>query len=338
MSLWFRQKEMQMEMNTAHAMLEFAADPADRLPQTARLKLVAFREAKALAAAGMREVADRIDWQRTRQQEAEQRITSLKRDYGLDPDGHHQSVAEATARRDKAKAEFARLQQIHDERAAAWQVITRLVTNLESWIKGVRSDEKITEYEGPPPLVGRLPPTKAIERYRSELERLRNELEQVECAPIPSAEAKRIARDHVAELARLGKPDVTTLVCADVFGERGIKFQTVGVDVRTIHRAGVGQGEVVNPLALAAWLHSEAMIAKLDAEIDAEANDGRALSDADRERRKTQLRAEILAVERAEELTIVSAEGEGSAIPRRPDADPRAVLNMTEKLPPPQRD
>jgi hypothetical protein len=329
---------MQMEMNTALAMLQQSADVADRLPKAARLKHIAFREEKALAAAGMRDVADRIDAERMGQQTAEQRLLSLRRDYNVDPDGPHQSAVEARAKRDKAKAEVSRLQAIHDNRVAAWQTIGRLVTEIEKWLRAIRSDVEIAAYAGPQPLVGRLPPTKAIERYRSELERLHNELEQVECAPIPSAEAKRIARDHVAELARLGKPDVTTLLCADVFGERGIKFQTVGVDVRTIHRARVGQGEVVDPLALAAWLHSEAMIAKLDAEIDAAANDGRALCDADRERRKTQLRAEILAVERAEELTIVSAEGEGSAIPRRPDADPRAVLNLTETLPTPQRD
>ena len=51
-------------------------------------------------------------------------------------------------------------------------------------------------------------------------------------------------------------------------------------------------------IALVAWLHRDLLIKRLDAEIDAEADDPASLSHADREVRAAEAEADLLATER----------------------------------------
>jgi hypothetical protein len=84
-----------------------------------------------------------------------------------------------------------------------------------------------------------------------------------------------------------------------------------------------------------AWLERDRLIAALDHDIDAIADDGAALSDDDRAARLADLAGRALDLERREEELICLAANDGIVIHRRPAADPRAVLGLAGDLPAP---
>jgi hypothetical protein len=91
-------------------------------------------------------------------------------------------------------------------------------------------------------------------------------------------------------------------------------------------------------LGLLAWLFHDQLIAALDIEISAMADDDHALDDQQRSATEALLLSERLATERIEEALIEAAEAEGRNVVRRPNADPRAILGLSSALPaPPDR-
>ena len=72
---------------------------------------------------------------------------------------------------------------------------------------------------------------------------------------------------------------------------------------------GLGNANAALPDArgLMAWLHRDAMIAALEAEIDAVADDGQAIAADEREARLVKIAAEKLHAERREEAVITAA-------------------------------
>jgi hypothetical protein len=97
--------------------------------------------------------------------------------------------------------------------------------------------------------------------------------------------------------------------------------------------AGWAVHTAVDVLALFCWLHRDALVAALEREIDELADDSAALTDEERATRESELLADLLRAERLEELLVVAAENEGREVMRRPNADPRAVLNLSSALP-----
>jgi hypothetical protein len=63
---------------------------------------------------------------------------------------------------------------------------------------------------------------------------------------------------------------------------------------------------VPDVLGLLAWLHRDALVKAVSAEIDNMADDAHALSDTERQKRAAQLRAELLDLQR-EECELVEA-------------------------------
>ncbi len=57
--------------------------------------------------------------------------------------------------------------------------------------------------------------------------------------------------------------------------------------------------------------HGHALIAKLNAEIDAEADDAASLSHTEREKRESEVQQDLLAVERDEAALVWTAQAEG---------------------------
>jgi hypothetical protein len=99
---------------------------------------------------------------------------------------------------------------------------------------------------------------------------------------------------------------------------------------------GIGSAEHVDALALVAWLHRDALIARLEEEIDAQADDAKALSDEARSTKTAEIRSAILTAEREEEAIIRLIEQEGAEFERRADADPRAILSVGGEAPLPK--
>ncbi|HVV60227.1 MAG TPA: hypothetical protein VHD14_00570 [Pseudolabrys sp.] len=304
-------------------------DPVDRLPQTARAKLTALQERVNLLRLGVVDIADRLNEAVRAGVEARNRIDQVQHKV----DETHPSVKQAIEKRDRAKAEYARLDLLHAERAKPLHELGGLLNNLERWISEQRD---LVAFNGPVPPIGRAAPAKVVENAREELERLRAELERVRRAPIPAKEAKALAAKHVEQLASRGAPDVSGLLEADVFGKREIGYATERVDMSRMP-AGLG-GSTIDVRGLLAWLDPAKYLARLEEEIDRRADDVHALPDDQRATRLRQLAAEILDVERLEEAAIEAAELAGVQIIRRVDADPRAVLGLSSDLPAPQVD
>ena len=81
-------------------------------------------------------------------------------------------------------------------------------------------------------------------------------------------------------------------------------------------------------LALFCWLNRDALIAKLDEEISAEADDKSALSHAERERRAAEVASDLLAIEREECSWLWQAMDEKLPVAFRGDTNPVALLGL----------
>lgn len=82
----------------------------------------------------------------------------------------------------------------------------------------------------------------------------------------------------------------------------------------------------LNLLPLFAWLHRDALIRPLDAEIDAEADDVAALTHEVRQQREAEVMADLLAVEYDEAALVWRAMDERLPVEHRADCAPLAIL------------
>jgi hypothetical protein len=94
-------------------------------------------------------------------------------------------------------------------------------------------------------------------------------------------------------------------------------------------------GEGLDVLAILAWLRRDELIAGLEKEIDAAADDPQALTDVQRAERFKTCLGNLLEAEREEEAAVLAA---SFHVIRRADADPRAVLGLSSALPGPKRE
>ncbi|WP_439361238.1 hypothetical protein [Bradyrhizobium sp. DASA03007] len=81
-------------------------------------------------------------------------------------------------------------------------------------------------------------------------------------------------------------------------------------------------------MSLLAWLHQDALVAALDREIDATADDANALDADQRRQAKAEILADRLAVEREESELSWRQAADGGPILHRPDLDPQALLGV----------
>lgn len=98
--------------------------------------------------------------------------------------------------------------------------------------------------------------------------------------------------------------------------------------------ADVAAVETTDTLALFAWLHRDALIARLDALID-EADDAASLWHEARERQAAEVAGDLLDVERQEATLMFCGWADGLSIQPRPDLAPAALLNVVLITPPP---
>lgn len=203
---------------------------------------------------------------------------------------------------------------------------SRILHWLESLPDGCPLDEFIdaeSDIQMPRPPNGWLD---FVSSRRSESARLCAEIWRVTCAPIPSADAKKLAREHVDALVARGAPDVFALI------ESGTEITYPVVDNVPLNM----HGRMVDVVAFIAWLDPKKFISRIETEIDQRSDNGAALSAQSRADQIASLQVALLKAERAEEAAIEAAERDGSRILRRVDADPRAVLWLADTLPPPK--
>jgi hypothetical protein len=308
-------------------------DPIGRLPPAAAAKLRGFRDREADVAAALNSIQDRRNDAVQDRARAEQRIGQLAR---MQVGPEHPSLAEAEQQRDGITAEVAELDRhIAELRGRRSPLIRR----LEDWLRSLPPGTPIEAHDQPPPKLAKgQTPVRAVEALREQLGQLRADLRDVQAAPVPSGTVKQRVRDQVTALAERGCPNVghaveigaavafpAPVVRADLFGHAAAEGAP--------RLVGFAQAAHVDPVALVAWLFPDRLAERLEAEVDALADDSAALTDEERAAREAELRAQLLELERAEEVLVELAERDGTQVARRPDADPRAVLHLSSDLP-----
>ncbi|MGO7030640.1 hypothetical protein ACCS91_27255 [Rhizobium ruizarguesonis] len=206
---------------------------------------------------------------------------------------------------------------------------SRLLTRIETYIRSLRSSViQVPSSSIKVPSNDRLLPE--IDKQRNEIATLFADRHETLSKATPSVEIKARARAEIEELARRGRPNVTSMV------NHGPNEGVIWPDYKTIAR---GSGiAVVLPgdtghtrrvdaphLPLLAWLFKDRMLEAIEAEIDANSEDEHALSVEQRVKKLAEIDARILAAERVDVALTRQA---GGAIDYREDTDPRAFLGI----------
>jgi hypothetical protein len=93
-------------------------------------------------------------------------------------------------------------------------------------------------------------------------------------------------------------------------------------------RRSLAFSEQLHALALFAWVFKDALIAAIDREIDAEADDAASLSHEERQRREAEAMGDLLDIERQEAALVWRAQSEGLPVEHRADISPLALLGV----------
>jgi hypothetical protein len=163
-----------------------------------------------------------------------------------------------------------------------------------------------------------------VARIRREIVALFDEWRAVEAAPSSRDDYRARVIEEIEDLAARGALQVN-------LRDRGprplslaqaLTLGTTPVDDRAPTAGDAGA-------ALWVWLHKDALIARVSALIDAAPAEN-AMSYEEREAAFRAIVEKKLTLEFLEEATICAAAIKGVSIPRRPDCDPRAVLEVSE--------
>jgi hypothetical protein len=252
------------------------------------------------------------------------RATSLRnqlieeiRSTGRRDDQQFQRLEAAVA---DARAVLQRRQQLAEKASAAAAPIGRLVEHLLSYINDHHTGVKAA---APVALKMAGSPAAQLHSIRLELQKLQARAAAVREASPTDAEVAAAIRAKVDALAACGKPLVGD-------GTRELHWPSVRVNTFADgHTAGMAT--IPDAMAVLAWLNPAAMAARLVEEALAERQAAGREPGLPRQERMAQLAAmakEVLALERNEEAVLVAMAERGTALPRRPDADPRAVLEV----------
>ena len=223
--------------------------------------------------------------------------------------------------------EARRLDTLDVERSARWRAASHTLQAVEGYLRDGRPANCVLKDHDAPEVKlakGETGLLDAIENRRRRVKELKATLHTIRSSCFPSAYCKQRMREMVESIALRGQPNVADLVEHD----RPITWQTemLRSEVRGGEHLGLGFAETVNSAALLAWLHKPALIAALDREIDAEADDKSALSHEEREKREAEVMGDLLEIERDEAGLIWLAQEQQLPAEFRPDCSPIAIL------------
>jgi hypothetical protein len=122
-------------------------------------------------------------------------------------------------------------------------------------------------------------------------EEARSDLDRIASARYPAKHVKARMREAIEALAQHGR-DVSMMVEHDgglIWPMTSLRSDAMGAEQRALAFA-----EVPDAVALVAWLHKDALIKRLDAEIDTESDDPASLSHEAREKAE----AEVMGIDR----------------------------------------
>jgi hypothetical protein len=222
------------------------------------------------------------------------------------------------------------VQELQAERAAAQQAALRVQSACEDFLRhGVPGNcctLEAVEVE-PPKLLKGESLMDGILRLQRRGREINAAIHTIQSAPYPKSDARAKMLTEVEALATLGTPDVGNLI---EHHDRPIiwpKQQVRG----TVYNASPGAISFTDfdaAIPLLVWLHKDALIKRLDAEIDAESDDAAALSHEERQRREAEAQGDLSSVERDEAALTWSAMEQGLPVEFRPDISVLAILQV----------
>jgi hypothetical protein len=246
--------------------------------------------------------------------------------FGLPPSDARVIAAEQQVARTGDNAR--RLQERSEKLAQAWRAASQPLAAVESWLReGKPSGVQLLDYEiEMPKLVkGENGLLDQIENRRRRVRELRADLHRIASAPYPSNHAKAKMRQQIEQLAERGEPSVARLVEVDgpvEFQMQRLRSEVIGAEQRALAFAEVPD------IALVAFLIPEILIKRLDALIDAGADDKSALTHQQRQQRESEVMSDLLSVEREESWFVWAAMEQGLPCEHRADCDVRAILQI----------
>jgi hypothetical protein len=310
-----------------------APSPEERLPEPAREKLLELRRRNDDAGDVLRTISARrqeLHLDRQRAWQSLQRLENHRVGNLLLPEDHSGLVAA----RNNVAALDAQLTELRRREETAQSRRWKGLNRVEKWIVGLPAGA-VLEIAEPPVLPRRKADAAAIDARREEIRRIRAEVHQLRSALVPASEAKERLRREIDKLAGKGAVGALTLLEArggglvwPIITGRAELFGHAQLPDGFAQLVGFAGLEILDTAALFCWLHRDALLERLEQEIDDCADDAAAISAADRSAKETGLLAALLEQERIEELLIELAASEGRDIIRRDDADPRAVLGV----------
>ena len=306
-------------------------DVVDLLPSSAaeRLRALRLRAKESHLLVPPHEELREASLARTNAANSLQRLQAHPQDGGFNLKPDHRSVIEAERTLDKASAAFTRLTELQQVRTAAWQAATGALANVEAWLKNGRpggTTLEAVEVDPPRPVKGEAGVLDQIENRRRRVRELKAQKHTIESAPHPSAWAKQKVRADIAALASRGAIDPSEVI--EHGGELVWPMSRLSSEVHSAQERGLAFAQVPDVLALFAWLHHHALLAAIDKEIAATADDKAALSHTDRELRLAEVLADMLATEREESALVWRAMDEKLPVEFRADINPVAILQV----------
>lgn len=210
--------------------------------------------------------------------------------------------------------ELSRLRSVMVEQQSRHREKSNLVAQLRGWLRNLPPQANLVDARRSKPAMKKGETvSQAVARIRDEIADLKSKVALVKQAKPPVAEIKKQARAFVQRLAEQGRPAITA-----------------GYDQFEIKFATSSWSPAPNLGAALAWLDADRLVHRLEQEIDAMPKPVMALTASERSEQYASLRTELAALERTEERLIDAAADDGQDIARRVDADPRAVLSVSD--------
>lgn len=211
--------------------------------------------------------------------------------------------------------EMARWRGKLDQAQRAHRSAADLATKLNDWLSGVRSlaldDAKLST----PKLAKGQTVGEAASLVRAKIRALSDEQRKVERCALPLADVKEQAAAFVADLRVRAKPRITS--------GHGQPFNAIFE--ANVENTWTPQKDLA---AVAAYLDPAAFLQRLCEDIDAQPKPALAMSAKGRAEKLTALAANLLFLEFEDEALVALSEADGPILPRRNDADPRAILGL----------
>jgi hypothetical protein len=307
----------------------------DRLPEAAKVVMTELRQEKEDALTLSRATSDKENDARMLKADAERQLRALNENVvrlRMPENNFNKKMLSDTI--ETATADLKRVRELNEVRTHRWQRCGQLIGAIESYVLNISPEVPIVEFKGPGLKAPRGDLLEAVELCRRKILEFQSDLAKINAAPIPSALAKKLARQEIDALAARGEPG-----CFDLIERRaGIGWPKTSYYEENL--SGLAFIDVAAPpiptgapgynaLAFYIWHNRDAVIASIERKIEEAADDKNALSDDERPKRRSATLADILALEREEELLIRTGKARGlTELQRRPEADPRAVLSL----------